>query len=178
LKDKKNLSFEFSGADWGLACNSVHFLDLITYLTGSFPLYIETDKLLPEIFPSKRHGYVEFLGKLTVSYENCHSLVLDSSGATRPYVFSVKDTNMLIKCDETNKQFIFQIDGENKEYKPFVIPYQSQMSLQIFENHISGKDIGLCPFEESVKVHLPLLKAFLLFYQKLNNSNSEIVPIT
>src|SRR4029077_20318051 len=62
--------FNLSGGAWGLACNSIHFLDIFSYLTGTTDLRVDGSGLDAKVQPSKREGFIELTGTLKVSTSN------------------------------------------------------------------------------------------------------------
>jgi predicted dehydrogenase len=60
-------SYQVAGVNWGLACNAVHFIDLITFLEGSNLSNIDTKQIDDIVFQSKRADYIEFTGTITGS---------------------------------------------------------------------------------------------------------------
>lgn len=52
------------GGDWGLGCNAIHFLDLLTFFTGKVDFELDVSHLDSEIRVSKRERFVEFTGCL------------------------------------------------------------------------------------------------------------------
>lgn len=61
---KKNEKFDIhlKGKEWGLACNSIHFIDLFCWLNNYRHVDLQNELLHNKIFNSKRNGYIEFYG--------------------------------------------------------------------------------------------------------------------
>ena len=63
LKDyihgKEKVSLNLYGGKWGLACNSIHFIDLFEWLTESKVKKINSSALDPDICENKREGFFE-----------------------------------------------------------------------------------------------------------------------
>lgn len=174
----KNAQFSYSGQNWGLGCNSIHLIDIVSYFTNSLPLSVDYSRLENEIIQSKRTGYIEFLGTLEVYFEDGSKLLLNSSSDEKPHILTIKAGAVNIESNESSKEFKLFNDSKLIETKSFDIPYQSQMTLDLFNKFLSQQTIDLPSFEQSVKIHLPLIKAFTEFYQQVTNTKSEIVPIT
>jgi len=78
---KKSFTFSVIGGDFGMACNSIHYLDLFYYLSGECPKYVES-KLTIHPKGSKRGSeYSELLG--TLSFENSNGTKLHISADER-----------------------------------------------------------------------------------------------
>lgn len=52
------------GGDWGLGCNAIHFLDLLTFFTRKVDFELDISHLDSEIRVSKKERFVEFTGFL------------------------------------------------------------------------------------------------------------------
>lgn len=68
------LSVRARGAQFGLASNAVHFLDLLEYLNDSPLVAVETAGLEPGGKPSKRAGFLEIYGTLAARLANGASM--------------------------------------------------------------------------------------------------------
>ena len=62
LKDDRDFSFIVAGGNWGLAGNTIHYLDVIKWLIGNSKLEISNFVQYGEPFESKRLGYKEICG--------------------------------------------------------------------------------------------------------------------
>ena len=58
---------KISGRNWGLCCNSVHYIDLFKSFIRDKEIFITKNKLRNEIFESKRNGYFELYGNFSLS---------------------------------------------------------------------------------------------------------------
>ena len=56
------------GGDWGLACNSLHFIHLHAWFSESRLISLNTEGLSGEVHESKRPGNWEFYGELSVEF--------------------------------------------------------------------------------------------------------------
>jgi predicted dehydrogenase len=81
------------GANWGLACNSVHFIELMQYLTDRKKLYLSESLLDREIIQSKRSGYLELTGSLIFQCEDGAKLILKSSNTPTDGLINVEINN-------------------------------------------------------------------------------------
>ena len=60
---KGKISIEYKGFNWRIASNSIHFLDLFSFLTDNQKIKLKKIKV-DDIFSSKRDNYMEFHGKM------------------------------------------------------------------------------------------------------------------
>jgi len=59
LLDKSDITLIISGNNWGMACNTIHMLDIFSYLTGEKDISILECDLNNRIYKSKRDGFFE-----------------------------------------------------------------------------------------------------------------------
>src|SRR5690606_5353972 len=64
LADDELVSVTVSGRNYGLASNSIHFIDLTSFLASSAPTDLNIAELDQTPIPSKRLGFWEFPGTL------------------------------------------------------------------------------------------------------------------
>ena len=78
MLQNKYFSFYLHGGNWGLACNFIHYLDLLSYFGGTDSLMVDISELDEEILDSKRSGYKEITGTIKGSIGNCDRFVITS----------------------------------------------------------------------------------------------------
>jgi hypothetical protein len=74
--DHNELSCQVYGQNWGLGCNSLHWIDLIEYLTEERLISIDTALLNGNTIPSKRSGFIEFKGTILAKFSSGTTLQL------------------------------------------------------------------------------------------------------
>lgn len=77
LQTEKNFVMTVSGTNWGLACNSIHFLDIYAFLSNQDQFKFDIEYLDDNWINSKRSGYIEFTGSFRIK-SNKGSLLLIS----------------------------------------------------------------------------------------------------
>jgi len=174
------IQMEVIGNNWGLACNSIHFIDLFNFITGD-NITTWQNNLDDGYTDSKRDGYKEFNGNLfgRTSKGNSLSLTCYNTGAP----------NASIRISNQNKRFVIEesfgkawksgfIKEWSMEEVQFSLSYQSKLT------HISAKQLfetGNCmltPFNISSSLHIPLIQTLLDHYNKYIDIKTEICPIT
>lgn len=172
---KGPLCVKKTGGLWGLACNAIHFIDLVVWWTGESLLSIETELLHKNWFESKRKGFFEVKGELIVKFSGGSELVLQSSP-------DILDDVLMIKF--SNKDFC--IINENKGQATFSngnilngnLELQSEMTGSMIEKILTKGDCELPTLKESLKQHEVFLEAMLKHWNRSNNRNDKLVPIT
>jgi predicted dehydrogenase len=177
LKEKLNgpIEIHVSGAAWGLACNSIHWLDLMNFLQPGKNYTITGE--LGEIQPSKRSGYLEFFGSLEIRDENDNVLILacEEGDTTYAEIHISGNDHEQYYIVETKQQIFF----DRNDPKPFTVLNQSQLTGEVLEQMIYTGDCELTPYADSAKLHKTVLKYFLKHYnQKINSVENQLCPIT
>jgi hypothetical protein len=146
-----------NGKDWGLACNAIHFLDLVAWCSGEKIISIQTDQLDPQWHKAKRDGYWEIFGTLSAIYSNGSSLTLNSSLDDTAYQVSVKTEGVEWNIQELNG---IATRSDGKEF-PGKLEHQSEITARLIELILNTGSCELPDLETSVYQHLKLLGALL-----------------
>jgi hypothetical protein len=179
LAHGENLNFHASGSNWGIGCNAIHYIDLFAYLTNDMDIEYNTSALYPEIYLSKRNGYIEFAGIITGKTKLNNLITLSSSlSQLIPTTILLQNSHTtVLVCENNNSYVTINNQLHTLEEKPLGILYQSQLTGIIIEQILSGT-CQLTGFDESSKLHTQLLKPLLSFYNSISNLNTEKCPIT
>jgi predicted dehydrogenase len=171
--DGSKFDLTVKGENWGLGCNTIHYLDLFAFLTGSdeFSVSLDLDK---EILHSKRAGYIEFTG--TVRGNNAVGASFSISSFKqydRPVTVTISNSSNSILLEESAGKM--SVNGVCSE---IVVPFQSQLTGRLAEAILLQGACELATFEESVKLHLRFLKPLIDFYNSITGNNEDNCPIT
>lgn len=176
VKNKSPLIITKTGGLWGLACNSLHFIDLMSWFTDEQLLLIKTEKLKKKWFLSKRLGFYEIYGEIVAQFSNGSKLILKSHP---------KEKNEIIKVKLKNKK-IWIIDEKNSEAymlnkKKFIygkIEYQSELTKKIVTKILTTGKLNLPFLDETLNNHEIFLSSMLSHWNKSYNLNDKSLPIT
>lgn len=175
------LNYFVTGSQYGLITNSIHYIDHMAFLTGSLDFTVNTDSLDTIPIETKRKGFLELNGTLTVNFKN------GSSGSFS--CFSKGDLPHVVEIATPNLRFISR-EGEKKAYSANAknkwvweeieteIPYQSQMTDKIIKDLLIKNTCQLVGYEESAKIHLTLLDSLLNFLNKNSRKKINLYPFT
>lgn len=169
-----------SGSNWGLACNAIHFLDLLAYLTQDTRMTVSTADLDTEPFPSKRKGFLEFSGTLRAQTD-AHKLTLTCyRGGDAPILVQLHGENFryIIRENEGRLWSSHSEDQWRWQELNFFAPYQSQLTIQVVQSIFATGQCSLTSFAESQRLHRPLLDAFLRHLQEQTGRELVRCPIT
>lgn len=176
----ERLSYHVNGGDWGLACNSIHFIDQVMFLTGMNSYEVDISHLDREIYPSKRKNFIEFSGTLRINYSGGTELVLHSRRhSNSPPMFSILgETCHAVIIESLGKVFLYQTDSPPWSEIQFRIPYQSELTHLAAKEILSRGHCNLTEFGESLKLHKPMLKAFLAHLEGVTGQAHRYCNIT
>ena len=171
-----NSSFEmqYEGANWGLCCNSIHFIDIFMMLNGESEYSIDTNHLEPKVYNSKRNGYIELYGSLTVRTPKGSVLKLTCcKDADLSTSYSICNNEQQISLEESRG--ILDVNG--KKYS-FRLPFQSETTGIYADMILKTGHCSLTPFRESCNIHRIYVSELLGFYNRVIGENTDILPIT
>ncbi|MEK4539195.1 Gfo/Idh/MocA family oxidoreductase [Peribacillus sp. FSL K6-1552] len=178
-KIKTSLSYYIEYRNFGIGCNSIHQLDLFSFLTNCLDLKIETSKL-ENVVESKREGYLEVLGILTASTNKEDTLIISSNIESSPRYFMKLKFNEEIWTIFPLLERITVEGTQNNEIIEKVINYPKQSSitsLLVTELLLLGK-CSLPDYETSKKLHVNLIKNLNTFFSKVLDHKVIECPIT
>ena len=176
----KNISFRVTGSQWGLVTNAIHHLDFVSYLVGSTNYTVNTNFLDKKPTSNKRKGFLELTGTLYANFKNggqyeCTSYAFGNA----PHLIEVfnKDTRYIIL--DLNNAWVSNIKNGWKWKKVyFKTPLISETTTTVVENILKNGNCPLTPYEESIKIHLPLLEALKIFLNKNTKNKFTKYPFT
>ena len=175
VEDKGPIAASYSGDLWGLACNSIHFIDLIAWWMDEKLESVNVSDLDSDWFESKRDGYFEVTGKLVAHFSGGSTLALASRDQPeiQPLQIDLADGTTW-KIDEVNGVARStngdKIDGS--------IEFQSQLSGFLVDDILLRGQCDLPTLEESASMHAIFLKAMLKHWNISQKRNDVCVPIT
>jgi hypothetical protein len=180
LKNEDYIKFKVHGDNWGLACNAIHMIDIWAYLMNNTDYELNTQKLLPQLFDSKRKNFKELCGELTGSLgKNEITLKCDINNEGVTVFQSIKTPNYIIKIDETlGFCKIKHLETKQSEIIDFNMIFQSNLTNVAAETIINHGFSDLTIFSESVSLHRPFLKSILEFINDHSDQKYTLCPIT
>ncbi len=170
-----------SGSKWGLCCNSIHFLDLFSFITGNSNFILYSDQLDKKIIPAERAGYIEMSGIL-YGHDSCSRQVIFKEYNQGNMPLHVYFENADIRCYVDEHQGIIRISKSATnwvwEKTELQLLFQSELT-HLYVNQIM--ETGACTlptFEESGKIHASLLGVFISHIQQVTKTEISVCPIT
>jgi len=183
LNNETSFEFQVTGSNWGLGCNSIHYLDLFSFLSGKTEFFVSDVFVDDAVLTSKREGYIEFTGSLFGRDAENNTFVITSyqkenipiyiSINTNGYSILIQESGAASKVSVTSKK-----DNLSSEIIPFSMPFQSQLTHLFIERLVTEGTCLLSTYEDSRNLHEPILSAFIHFLQKKSTEIIATCPIT
>ncbi len=181
LSPNEPVQMEIIGSNWGLGCNSIHFIDLFNFLTDEL-ITDWNNNLDANFINSKREGFKEFFGNINGQTQNGSRLNITCFLNDNPVNYS-------IRISTPSKRFVIE-PGICKAYKADAesnwivkeisanFPFQSQLTHKVVKELFEKGTCDLTPYELSIELHKPFVSTILKHYNNFQNNTKEICPIT
>ena len=186
LNKDEVIKMKVEGADWGLACNGIHFLDLFSFFTecGDFEFtHVSFDQVITDF---KRPESKEFIGEMAGKNSGDHQLTMsckegdtDSKnlrGFKTVYIENGTRHHCITVYPNRVTHRALTKKGETEVTK--LLPLQSQITHHLVEDIVSSGSCGLPTYSESMTLHLSLIREFISHLMKITGKNVTRCPIT
>lgn len=172
------VSIDIVGGNTRSGSNLIHFFDYITYLSGTTDYELDVHPVGLRFLESKRESYLEFEGSFLARYPDGSRLAfynhLDPSYPTTIHV-SIPQATMIAR-DKEMKAWRATKKGDWKwEEISYKYPMQSTMTTALTIEILETGNCALTSLEESIKVHMPMMKAFVKLGKDTNKWGDEIL---
>lgn len=168
------IHFVMEGKNWGLCCNSIHFIDLFAYLSGAKQIDFDCSEIDQQIYESKRSGYIEMTGTIKGNADNSSTIQISSFAEYEGNgSLTVKSQHHDVEIFEGQNRMV--VDGIEHEMN---MTFQSNLTGKYIEDLLCNKTLPLATYEESANLHLQILPHFQEIYNKITGTQSDLCPIT
>ena len=180
LSKESYVNYLVEGGEWGMGCNSIHFLDAYAYLSGATEFFSDVKRLDAGHVDSKRSGYYEFTGQLDIDSDKGQVTMRSIKGRDAHLVAEITSDHYQIVVDESRGKAWFRSEESGWDFKEkeFDVMYVSQTTQLNVEAILDRGDCDLAPYEESLKYHEAILNAFLNHLGKTEDYRDCVCPIT
>lgn len=188
ISDNTILSASVYGEDWGLGCNSLHFIDMLSFIMGSDLELLDCSMLDKDIMPSKREGFIEFTGSVNGRFKNGTFLNIVSNRSTTKtpdvtkniYINLSTGLENILITENPNSCAFFQskTDNFNIDVIPFSLRFQSDLTTDIATSLLTDGECMLPSYTQAQTNHEIFIGSLLKEYNKINNSAVTRLPIT
>ena len=172
-------NINITGGGFGLGCNGIHFLDLVSFFSDT-PKISSIHNALDEcIFPSKRDSFIEFHGSLLGSSNHINFVINSIANIKSSTTISIISKGKTVYIDEGQGKMIL-IDNlqETRAVIYFILPLLSESSSEIALNLFKEGKFILPELQESAQIHKPLINLFHNHAQKYMELEEGHCPIT
>lgn len=177
LKNQLNqdpFTFHISGSNWGLACNALHFLDLMSFFTNSSIRKLSfVDATTP--FQAKRKGYFEIDGTILIEFEN----------GTKGEISCNKDTNLDLTLTINQNSTIYTVNESKtkfytkNEVSDFKFPFASDLTEILLNLFLTTPTkIELPTLANQLGINLKFLECMTEEFKKYKLVKNSKCPIT
>lgn len=174
LNKNSLINMNFYGKDWGMCCNTIHFVDIFMKLCGEKSFEIDFSSVEPKVIESKRAGYVEFYGTEKFLTPNGNTLSLTCLSETNVENV-IKITNGSLNIELFEARQVMKINGSEEAIS---VRYQSQLSGLVVDSLIEQSSCALATYLESAEFHKTYLKGILNLYNQATGAEHDSCPIT
>ncbi len=153
--------YTVTGSQYGLVTNSIHYIDHMAFLSGCLDYELDTSMLDLPAVPSKRKGFLELNGTLSVKFSHgCQGSFTCFADGSLPVMLEIMSPKARIVSREWEGKAWVSEAKENWAWKEIEakIPYQSQMTAMVVEAIFRDGSSHLVEYSDSMKLHIPLLE--------------------
>jgi len=164
---------EAAGGAWGLASNSIHLIDLVSWWSGESLVSIDTSGL-GAWFPSKRLGAWEVEGSIEAAF-SCGSVLnlkANQTSSNLNLIFQNKFGTWIL--DEPNGSFV----GPSNFSLPGKFSFQSEITGLLIRDILTNGECPLADLYESAEVHKMFIEALLRHWSLTKRCVATLLPIT
>ena len=170
-----HLCCSLNGGLWDMACCAIHYIDLVSFWTEEFVTSVNNKSLDKNWLKTKRPGYFEITGELVVKFSRGSELILQSHESVLKDIFSIKLVN-------NDVWLIDEINGNATSSSGNILngrlEYQSELATTIIGKILTEGTCKLPTLQVSIKQHEIFLDSMLDHWNRSNNCNNRLVPIT
>lgn len=160
-----NPKIDISGGNWGLLCNSVHYIVFLLYFKNDFALKFEK---FSDIIDSKRNKFKEIYGRF---FNDDISIACNDSEEKSTISFKEDKNKLIIEISNTLNFFYYEndilIENFSRDYLHTSVYFENE-----YQNLLLHKETNLCKFDKGLLAHKIFFDAIKHLF------NTEILPIT
>jgi len=174
MEHERITHFETIGKDWSLACNVVHHIDLVAWLSGGNLASFDTSGLDKKWFASKRRGHFELFGSAKATFDNGVAATFTSSEQGKSRVSRIFTDKQTWLMDEVSASIM---SGGGQVFSG-VFERQSKLTKKLAESILSGSSLNLPSLQFAANLHRIYISSMLSHWNKTMNSSDKAIPIT
>lgn len=177
----EKISVRVEAQDMGLCCNSIHFIDLLSFITGLTDIEIDITGIEKTVFESKRKGFIEFYGILQGAQSNGSNIIVTSRNKM-PSLIKIMIFGERVKVFINETEGTADISKKEDDWKwekiQFKEPLQSELTQLVAKDILENGKCDLTDFDDSCLLHKPLLSSFITHLELIKGERVDYCPIT
>lgn len=160
------------GGEWGMVTNSIHIVDLVSWMTGEITFTWDISNLDHGVFDSKRSGYAEYYGTLFVKGNNGSTIEMYSKHFGPPFtgiilvgknaIASISQRDGIVDLHTKDNQFSCM-------HNSFHMPYQSELTHIFADDLLNTGKCELPDYKLASLLHIDMIKAFNNHLKRFNS---------
>lgn len=167
-----------TGGNLGLGTNTIHFIDLFSWILKSSQIKL-TGKYLNQKIHSNKRGSIfkEFSGTIVGFQKNSILSVTSYHNSTLPLMIDISNSKSRIVIDEINEKIYFSYPKMLNKFK-FAYSHVSDTSTPISRDILFRDNCALPTISDSYYSHLELFKILNSHISNITNQKPNLCPIT
>lgn len=181
LQGTAPLIVSVDGRNWGLSTSGLHFIDLLSWWSEESVTAVDVEPGGLNWWESKRHGFLECSGSLTISFSSGSRMLLrdSASQANEPWRYEVR-----VQSDYQQGDWTFaEYEGESPPcdirdgVTPIQVPRLSEFAGPLVHKILTSANCELPDLESVVDAHKKFLQALIQDFSHESTHHTSI-PIT
>ena len=179
IRPSEILSFSVKGSNWGLACNSIHYIDFFEWLSEGKVTSLSTNGLEKKVYESPRKGFVEYYGELEgfIGKDKSFSILCTKDDEQKIVVEIELKSGKLI-LNEITHEFTHLKDEKEALKESYNFPYQSDLTNQVWKSIQESGSCNLTPFKDAYEGNKIFIDELIQFHNNLTDEKIDNLPIT
>ena len=174
LNLSKQIKMKIIGNEWGICCNSLHFIDLFNYLCNRQIKSIHEKKKFNWVMSKRKNFYELENGTLNIEYDQHLLQLVSTKGKKSNLKITIFNNSKKLIVDENSNLMSLKYNKKNKYYNN---SFTSVKMTKIISKILKNGSCTLPSYHNSSKLYEPLI-IFLLQKWKEKNKFAKFVPIT
>lgn len=184
LRNSQKISFDMKGKNWGMLSNTIHMIDIFSFLCEDNEYQLDCSELEHEIVESKRSGCIEIYGTLKGTFSNGSDFAISCDrGQLSELVIEANSSEYLARTIMNVPQAETKLEICSNFKKPvleqkFKMHFQSEITGKIAEEILLTGNCGLPSYAQSSKLHIPFIKAMIDHISLISGIQYDRLPAT
>lgn len=194
LAGHRLLHVSVTGSDWGLACNTIHFLDLFQFLFPEKGLPILDEKWLdPGEIPARRPGFIELTGAIVGRWADGGTLAIHSHAKSAgeigiPLTVRLECEGLCAEIAEGSEVIFMREVQDDRSWSSTRHTFETRLQSALTNVAIAGlvaelrgdltRRCPLTPYGESSELHRLFLDLVARHLSASRGEDVAVCPIT